>query len=147
MDEAQQQQLRKMIEEAMAKQQKAGSMGYDQKLFDKAMSDPQAMAAGADMAGLMDDGTALGMMRDSNNYQVPNGGRLGWTEAMSKGIDKGIGTYNLLNAQKVKANALRAMAPKMGIPNSGIGGAMNPQPLMTAEAFPVDFGNTQSSPL
>jgi hypothetical protein len=139
MDETQQLQLRKMIEEAMAKQQKAGAMGFDQKLYDKAMSDPQAMAAGAEMAGLMDDTTALGMMNGSNNYQVPNGGRLGWTDAMSKGIDKGIGTYNLLNAQKVKANALRAMAPKPGMPDTATGGAMNPTPYMPAQAFPVDM--------
>jgi hypothetical protein len=109
MDEAQKLELRKLIADAMAQQQNVGAMGFDQKLFDRAMSDPEAMEAGADMAGLMNDNTALGLMSKSGDYQVPNGGSLGWTEALSKGIDKGLGTYNLLNAQKVKANALRAM--------------------------------------
>lgn len=108
-------QLRTIIEQAAAKQQ-SGMMGFGQKVMEKAMSDPKAMKAGADMAGLMDDPTAMSMMKMGQQNAVPNGGRLGWTQALSNGIDQGIGLYNLLNAQKVKANALRAMGkpPSMG---------------------------------
>lgn len=143
MDEAQQLKLRQLIEEAMAKQQK-NSMGFDQKLFDKAMSDPRAMEAGAEMAGLMNDNTALGLMSKSGDYQVPNGGRLGWTEALSKGIDKGMGMYNLLNAQKVKANALRSLAPQGGangaVPPAAVAAAANGDPVATA--YPVNLTDT-----
>lgn len=117
-------QMREFLAQLFAKQeQQKGMMGFDQKMMDRMMSDPEAMEAGAEMAGLMDDNTAMGMMRMGEQNQVPNGGRLGWTEALSNGIDKGIGLYNMLNAQKVKANALRAMGPKdkdVGKPSSMI---------------------------
>lgn len=140
MDEAQQLKLRQLIEETMAKQQRNNSMGFDQKLFDKAMSDPRAMEAGAEMAGLMNDNTALGLMSKSGDYQVPNGGRLGVTEALSKGIDKGIGMYNLLNAQKVKANALRSLAPQgAGAVPAATAAAVTPPGAPVATAYPVDL--------
>ncbi len=140
MDEAQRQELRKMLTELMSQQQggrQAGMTGYDQKLFDKVMSDPAAMQAGADMAGLMDDATALGMMSKSGDFNVPNGGRLSWTEALSKGIDKGLGTYNLLNSQRVKANALRSLGPKPGMPAAPQAPAIPAPPV--AQAFPVNL--------
>jgi hypothetical protein len=132
--------LRKLIADAMAKQQQPQGMGFDQRLFDKSMSDPRALEAGADMAGLMNDNTALGLMSDVDNFNVPNGGEMGWTQAMSKGIDKGLGTYNLLHAQKVKADALRAMAPNAMPPVQGAlqgqtQGATGP----VATAYPVNM--------
>lgn len=144
MDEAQQSKLRQLVEEAFAKYQKNNFQGYDQKVFDKAMSDPRAMEAGAEMAGLMNDNTALGIMNKSGDFQVPNGGRLGWTEALSKGIDKGLGMYNLLNAQKVKANALRSLGPKTEASTAQIGTPENPMPKMTAQAYPVNMADTFS---
>jgi hypothetical protein len=121
-----------------------GMMGYDQSLYNKVMSDPALIDAGAEMAGLMDDRIALGLMADANDYDVPNGGSLGWTEALSKGIDKGLGTYNLLNAQRVKANALRAMSMKDGAGMGSASGAMNPD---VAQAFPVNMRNPVAKPL
>lgn len=148
MDEAQSMELRRLLEEAMAKKapQAAGGMGFDQKMFDRAMSDPKTMEAGAELAGLMNDGTALGIMGKSGEYQVPNGGKLGWTEALSKGIDKGVGLYNILNSQKAKANALRSLAVNGGgAKQSAIaGGAMTPP---AADAFPVNLNDPRAMPL
>ena len=147
MDESQNMQLRKLIEEAMAKQnmqQKTGQMGFDQRLFDKAMSDPQALEAGAELAGLMNDNTAMGLMSGSSDYRVPNGGKLGWTEALSKGIDRGVGLYNILNSQKAKANALRSLAVN--------GGATKQAPVSldedySASAYPVNMNSPMPIPL
>jgi len=140
MNELDSEALRKLIADAMSKQDQAKGMGFDQNLYNKAMSDPKAMEAGADMAGLMNDSTALGVMRGSNDYQVPNGGEMGWTQAMSKGIDKGLGTYNLLHAQKVKAQALRAMAPNAMPPIQGaMQGGMPPEQNSVATAYPVSM--------
>jgi hypothetical protein len=140
MNEMDNEALRKLITDAMGKQEQPKGMGFDQNLYNKAMSDPRAMDAGADMAGLMNDSTALGMMRGANDYKVPNGGQLGWTDAISKGIDKGLGTYNLLNAQKVKAQALRAMAPNGMPPVQGaMQGGMPPEQSPVATAYPVNM--------
>lgn len=146
MDEAQKNELRKMLTELMNQPgaQKPAGMGFDQKLYDKVMSDPEAMQAGAEMAGLMNDSTALGMMSKAGDFNVPNGGQLGWTEALSKGIDKGIGTYNLLNAQKVKANALRSLAPKGG--SAAVVEAVAPAD-PNATAYPIEFSNPVARPL
>lgn len=109
MTEAERHQLIEQMIMMQEQQAGAGQMGFDQELYNRAMSDPAAMDAGADLAGLMDDRTAMGLMDNSSNYQVPNGGQLGITDALSKGVDKGLGLYNILNAQKAKANALRTM--------------------------------------
>lgn len=110
MDEMNDAQLRELLAQLLAEKEKSkGMTGFDQTLYDRAMSDPQAMEAGADMAGLMDDRTAMGLMGMGQQNDVPNGGQLGWTQAAANGIQSGLGMYNLLNAQKVKSNALRTM--------------------------------------
>ena len=131
--------LREIIAEAMAQNNKQGMMGFgqdkaSQDMYKKFMSDPKLLEAGAQQAGLMDEDTSLKMMEMGAPRNIPDGGRLGWTEALSNGINSGLGMYNLLNAQKVKANALRAMKPN---------GSEEP----VAEAFPVSMSNPVGRPL
>lgn len=101
-------QIRAIVEEILANQEKNNGMtGFDQRLYDKVMSDPNNIESGAQMAGLLDDNTSMALMRGGDDGRVPYGGKLSPFQAAANGIEKGIGLYNLLNAQKVKANALR----------------------------------------
>jgi len=93
-------------------------MGFDQNQWTQMMSDPAAREAGAELAGLASEQAALQLQQMGRNQPVPNGGRLGWTEALDRGLTKGLGVYQMLNAQRAKADAIRNWGKKQqgGLP-------------------------------
>jgi len=89
-------------------------MGFDQNRWAQMMSNPVAREAGAELAGLASEQAAMQMQAMGRPRAVPHGGLKSPFEAAAEGLTRGMGVYQMLNAQRAKADALRkfAMAQK-----------------------------------
>ena len=87
-----------------------GMMNFDQNQWTQMMSNPAAREAGAEMAGLASEQAAMQMQAMGRPRVVPNGGLKSPLEAASEGLTAGMGMYQMLNAQRAKADAIRNFA-------------------------------------
>jgi len=84
-----------------------GMMGFDQNRWAQMMSNPVAREAGAELAGLASEQAALQMQAMGKPRAIPHGGLKSPLEAASEGFSAGMGMYQMLNAQRAKADAIR----------------------------------------
>ena len=112
-----------------------GMMNFDQNQWTQMMSNPAAREAGAEMAGLASEQAAMQMQAMGRPRAVPNGGLKSPLEAASEGLTAGMGMYQMLNAQRAKADAIRnfALAQQKEKP--------------TVEVMEVDMANPVPRPL
>ena len=112
-----------------------GMMNFDQNQWTQMMSNPAAREAGAEMAGLASEQAAMQMQAMGRPRVVPNGGLKSPLEAASEGLTAGMGMYQMLNAQRAKADAIRnfALAQQKEKP--------------TVEVMEVDMANPVPRPL
>ena len=87
-----------------------GMMNFDQNQWTQMMNNPAAREAGAEMAGLASEQAAMQMQAMGRPRAVPNGGLKSPFEAASEGLARGMGMYQMLNAQRAKADAIRNFA-------------------------------------
>ena len=94
---------------AMLRKQQAqpGMMGFDQNRWVQMMSNPVAREAGAELAGLASEQAAMQMQAMGRPRAVPHGGLKSPFEAAAEGLTRGMGVYQMLNAQRAKADAIR----------------------------------------
>ena len=85
----------------------SGMMNFDQNQWTQMMNNPAAREAGAEMAGLASEQAAMQMQAMGRPRAVPNGGLKSPFEAASEGLARGMGMYQMLNAQRAKADAIR----------------------------------------
>ena len=100
----QQMQFAAMLRKQMGQQ---NMMGFDQNQWAQMMSNPAAREAGAELAGLASEQAALQMQAMGRPRAIPNGGLKSPLEAASEGFSAGMGMYQMLNAQRAKADAIR----------------------------------------
>ena len=110
-------------------------MGFDQNRWAQMMNNPAAREAGAELAGLASEQAAMQMQAMGRPRAIPNGGLKSPFEAAAEGLTRGMGVYQMLNAQRAKADAIRnfSLAQKKEKP--------------TVEVFEVDMTNPVPRPL
>ena len=100
-------QLRQVIAALRRQDGLPGMMGFDQNRWAQMMSNPVAREAGAELAGLASEQAAMQMQALGRPRAVPNGGLKSPFEAAAEGLTRGMGVYQMLNAQRAKADAIR----------------------------------------
>jgi len=88
-------------------QAQPGMMGFDQNRWAQMMSNPVAREAGAELAGLASEQAAMQMQAMGRPRAIPHGGLKSPFEAAAEGLTRGMGVYQMLNAQRAKADAIR----------------------------------------